>query len=78
MTFKSHSLRHAALTWAAESGCPRDVRDRLTNHVSGGSVDSIYNGAQLNAPAKEWWALWANYLDTLLQPRVVPMNVESA
>jgi integrase len=72
-SFTSHSIRHAALTWAAENGCPRDVRDRLTNHVSGGGIDAIYNGASLNAPAKEWWKKWADHLDALKAPNVVPM-----
>lgn len=75
--FTSHAVRHAGLTWAAEQGCPRDVRDRLTNHVSGGGVDAIYNAASLNTPAKEWWAKWAGYLDTLTQPNVVPLKVKA-
>jgi integrase len=70
-SFVSHSLRHAALTWAAEEGCPRDVRDRLTNHVSGGGVDAIYNGAALNQPAKEWFQRWADHLDMLTSGNVV-------
>jgi integrase len=72
--FVTHSLRHAALTWAAENGCPRDVRDRLTNHVSGGGVDAIYNGAALNRPAQDWWARWADHLDRLTSKNVVPLN----
>lgn len=71
--FVLHSLRHAALTWAGEHQCPREVRDRLTNHVSGGGIDAVYNAATLNAPAKEWWAKWADHLDLLTQPNVVEM-----
>ena len=47
--FTSHSVRHAGLTWAAENGCPREIRDRLTNHVSGGGIDAVYNGAELGS-----------------------------
>jgi integrase len=75
--FVSHSLRHAALTWAAEEGCPRDVRDRLTNHVSGGGVDAIYNGAALNQPAHQWWCRWADYLDRLTAKNVVEIGMET-
>lgn len=70
-TFKSHSLRHAALTWCAENGCPKDVRDRLTNHVLSGGVDAVYNSAQLNQPAKDWWAKWADHLGNLASPNVI-------
>ncbi|SNT36732.1 tyrosine-type recombinase/integrase [Tropicimonas sediminicola] len=64
--FTSHSLRHAGLTWAAENGCPREVRDRLTNHVSGGGIDSVYNAATHSSAAREWWQKWADYLQHLL------------
>lgn len=71
--FVLHSLRHAALTWAGEHQCPREVRDRLTNHVTGGGIDAVYNAATLNAPARRWWAKWADHLDLLVQPNVVEM-----
>ena len=73
--FVTHSLRHAALTWAAGEGCPRDVRDRLTNHVSGGGVDPIYDPATHDQAAREWWVRWANYLDRLASNNVVPLDV---
>lgn len=63
--FTSHSLRHSALTWAAENGCPREVRDSLTNHVAGAGVDSIYNAATYTKAAREWWQKWADYLEGL-------------
>ena len=28
----SHALRHTCITRLAEMGCPRDVRDRISNH----------------------------------------------
>ena len=76
--FKSHSLRHAALTWAAENGATKDLRDRVSNHVSKArDADSIYVAAQLNQPAKELWQRWADYLDTLTQPNVFPIKARA-
>lgn len=41
-TFKTHSLRHAALTWAAENGATKDLRDRVSNHkTKAKDADSI-------------------------------------
>ncbi|MFD0982566.1 hypothetical protein [Tropicimonas aquimaris] len=53
------------MTWTAENGCPREVCDRLTNHVAGGGVDSIYNAATHNKAAGEWWQRWGDYLESL-------------
>lgn len=62
--FTSHSLRHAALTWLAENGAGRDIRDRISNHTdSTGGADAIYNAATLNRPAREWLQKWCDYLD---------------
>ena len=71
--FTSHSLRHAALTWVAENGGGQDIRDRLSNHVNGNTVDAVYNKAALNGPASDWWKRWADYVDQLGTGNVVHM-----
>ena len=77
--FTSHSVRHGCLTWLAENGCPRDVRDRISNHApaSSGGVDHIYNAAELKRPAREWLERWVDYLTALEAENVVSIT-ESA
>jgi len=77
--FTSHSIRHGCLTWLAENGCPRDVRDRISNHApaSSGGVDHIYNSAELNRPAREWLGRWVDHLTALEAENVVSIT-ESA
>jgi integrase len=77
-SFKTHSLRHAALTWAAEYGATKDLRDRVSNHVSKArDADSIYVAAQLNQPARVLWQQWADYLDQLVQPNIFQMGCQA-
>ncbi|MEY8117796.1 tyrosine-type recombinase/integrase [Falsihalocynthiibacter sp. BN13B15] len=64
--FTSHKLRHLCLTWLAEHGAGKEIRDRVSNHVENTSIDSIYNHASLNGPAREWLQKWADYLDSLV------------
>jgi integrase len=68
--FKSHSLRHACLTWLAENGAGREIRDRISNHVENTSADSIYVAAERNGAARDWLQSWCNYLDSLTAPNV--------
>ncbi|MGM9400734.1 tyrosine-type recombinase/integrase [Aliiroseovarius sp. KMU-71] len=63
--FTSHVLRKALLTWVAEKGGGRDIRDRLSAHSQGKSADAHYQLSELNAPAAEWWQRWADHLDVV-------------
>jgi hypothetical protein len=64
--YTSHVSRHVGLTWIAERGQTRDLRDRLTNHKPpSDGTDHIYNAAQLDGPAKEWTQRWVDYLTAL-------------
>ena len=58
--FTSHAVRHACLTWCAENGIGREVRDRISNHLPPSGVDREYNGATLNAPARDALQAWAD------------------
>ncbi len=57
--FTSHVVRKALLTWVADHGGGRDIRDRLSAHSPGKSADAHYQLSELNAPAAEWWQRWA-------------------
>lgn len=61
--FRSHSLRSALLTWVAEQGGGRDLRDRMSNHVDRTSVDGRYTRAELDTPARSMWERWARHLE---------------
>lgn len=60
--FTSHSVRHAFRTWAAEAGYGVDVVNRCTAHVFASGINSNYNHAALNGPARALWAAWGEYL----------------
>nr|WP_321254194.1 tyrosine-type recombinase/integrase [uncultured Ruegeria sp.] len=57
--FTSHAIRHACLTWCAENGIGREVRDRISNHAPAAGVDSHYVAAELNEPARLTLQRWA-------------------
>ena len=75
-SFTSHAIRHACLTWLAEQECPRELRDRVSNHApaSSGGVDHVYNAAELNRPAREWLQRWVDYLSALEADNVVAID----
>ncbi len=75
--FTSHALRHACLTWLAERGTSKDIRDRVSNHVDKTSSDSVYNKAQLNEPAREWTQRWCDHLDALTSDKVVSISARA-
>ena len=76
--YTSHVSRHVGLTWIAEQGQTRDLRDRLTNHKPpSDGTDHIYNAAQLDAPAREWTQRWVDYLTALEANNVVSMEERS-
>ncbi len=64
--FTSHATRRAALTWVAENGGGRDIRDRLSNHTppADGS-DHIYVSAEHNEAARRFTQAWVDHLTGL-------------
>jgi integrase len=71
-SYTSHVSRHVGLTWIAEQGQTRDLRDRLINHKPpSDGTNHIYNAAQLDGPAKEWTQRWVDYLTALETDNVV-------
>ncbi len=77
--FTSHVPRHACLTWLAEAGHGKEIRDRISNHLPPKSegVDWIYNSAQLNGPARDALQAWCDYLDALAAENVVALGRRS-
>jgi|GEM_PF-3486553 len=75
--FTSHAVRHAGMTWVAEQGGGRDIRDRLSNHAPPrGGADHIYVAAQLDKPAREWTQMWVDHLTGLVSENVVSLGRE--
>lgn len=74
-TFTSHSTRHGALSWVAEHGGTREVRDRLSNHTPPkDGADHIYVAAALNEPARKWTQDWCDHLTALEADNVVELR----
>jgi integrase len=59
-----HDFRRAISSWLAKSGVPREVNDRMLNHVSSG-IHEVYNLETYEEPAREAWQKWGDYLDSL-------------
>jgi integrase len=73
--FTSHATRHAALTWVAESGGGRDIRDRLSNHTPPkDGADHVYVAAEHNGAAREWTQRWVDHLAALASDNVVSLG----
>lgn len=77
--FTSHSTRHASLTWVAENGGGRDIRDRLSNHTPRqDGADHIYVAAEHNSAAREWTQRWVDHLTILEADNVTTFEGKSA
>jgi integrase len=64
--FTSHATRRAALTWVAENGGGRDIRDRLSNHTPpSDGADHIYVSAEHNEAARQFTQRWVDHLTGL-------------
>jgi integrase len=59
--FTPHSIRHSAVTNLASIGCPKHIRNRMTNHKEQG-IDARYQHHEYDAEARNWWQQWANQL----------------
>jgi integrase len=63
--YGTHCHRKSLLTWVAENGGGRDIRDRLSAHSKGTDSDSHYQLSTLNREAAEWWQRWADRIDSV-------------
>jgi len=72
--FTIHTLRKALATWVAENGGGVDLRNRLTAHTVAKGIDAHDNQAELNKPAAEWWAKWADHLIAIEAENVVTLG----
>ncbi len=73
--FTSHATRRAALTWVAENGGGRDIRDRLSNHTPpSDGADHIYVSAEYNEAARRFTQAWVDHLTALEEENVTPIG----
>lgn len=76
--FTSHATRRAALTWVAENGGGRDIRDRLSNHTPpSDGADHIYVSAEHNEAARRYTQMWCDHLTGLEADNVTPIGLEA-
>ncbi len=77
--FTSHATRRAALTWVAENGGGRDIRDRLSNHTPpSNGADHIYVSAEYNESARRFTQAWVDHLTALEAENVTPIGAARA
>ena len=76
-----HELRHSLLTaCVGRFKYPQEVRRRIANQISGDVLERVYVHHSWDNEAKEVWARWGVYLDSLLEDRgkVVEMHAGAA
>jgi len=71
--FCVHDLRRTLATWLGENQVDGRVTDRMLNHYKK-TVDSTYNVAKYNKPARKWWTNWGNHIQALSADNVVPIK----
>jgi integrase len=72
-----HDLRRTVATGLAKLGCPRVVQDRILNHIDN-SVSAIYDRHTYDVEARGWLQKWADHMDRLLIPNVIPITAAKA
>lgn len=68
-----HDLRRSCATGLARLRYSREIQNRVLNHVDS-SVAGIYDRHDYDAEAKEAWQKWADHLEGLSSPNVVPLR----
>ena len=68
-----HGFRSMASTILNEQGWSRDAIERQLAHGERNNVRAAYNFAEYLPERRKMMQAWANYLDTLAIPNVVPI-----
>ena len=68
-----HDLRRSFASGCGELGVARDVISRLLAHGGTGVTAMVYDLSKRDQQAAAAWQTWADHLDQLQQPKVVPM-----
>lgn len=77
--FSTHDLRRTMRTWLQHFGCPKEMRDRLSNHVLPTGKDASYDHASLRDTELRWTQLWADKLDIIKKdPEAFKMDIDTA
>lgn len=74
--FTTHFLRHWATSMLASLKVRREVRDRITNHISSRGIDGRYNAFEFDEDARDGLQRLADELDVLAAENVVRLNTE--
>jgi integrase len=61
----THDFRRAISSWLCRNGVPREVNDRMLNHVTSG-IHEVYNLETYEDPAREAWQAWGDYIGGLI------------
>lgn len=74
----AHGFRSMASTLLNEQGWHRDAIERQLAHAEGDSVRAAYNRAEHLPERRRMMQSWADHLDTLATPNVVPLRTGRA
>lgn len=61
--FTSHDLRRTVRTYLQEMGCPKEIREQITNHAQAQGVAEHYDHAKQQQAQLEWLSAWADKLE---------------
>jgi integrase len=72
--FAPRDLRRTWKTLAGDAGIPKDMRDRLQNHVQGGVSAKHYDRYDQLAERRAAMRVWQDYLDKVLSGEIVEIG----
>lgn len=70
--WSAHDLRRTCRTGLSRIGCPHDVGEAALGHTVGG-VAGVYQLHKFESEVGAWLQKWADHLDALVSPSVVPL-----
>ena len=73
--FTVHDLRRTGATLLSESGYPSDYIEVALNHSKGG-MKQVYQRSQFIEQRKKMLQDWADRLDALIKPELLPYDKE--
>lgn len=72
-SWSAHDLRRSARTGLSRIGCPTEIAEAAIGHTKAGIV-GVYDLHKYEREVGEWLQKWADHLDALASPSVVPMR----
>ncbi len=75
-SWSAHDLRRSARTALSRLGCPTEIAEAAIGHTKAGIV-AVYDLHGYEAEVGTWLQTWADHLDALSSPNVVPLRKQA-